>query len=166
MNEGIPKGKTLLYYIQPGVEGYIFGMQTLYSNLGNGANCVFITVTRDPRDVRETFEEFGWNLDEYKDNFAIVDAYSGLMGLQSREKYVVEDPTDITSFNKVMEEVTGKGGSRNIVFGSLSAIMDMCGEQETLEHVKKWNKYATLHDSAAVYTFTAWPYSKSTLDKV
>ena len=166
LNEGIPKGKTLLYYIQPGVEGSIFGMQTLYNNLENGAKCVFITATRDPGDVREAFEEFGWDLDKYKDSFAIVDAFSGLVGLQSKEKYVVENPTDITSFDKVMGEVTEEGGSHNIVFGSLSAIMDMCGEQETLEYVEKWNKYTTLHDGAAVYNFTAWPYSKSTLNKV
>ncbi|MCZ7397132.1 MAG: hypothetical protein O8C59_01305 [Candidatus Methanoperedens sp.] len=30
---GIPKGKSLIYYIQPGVEGEIFGMQTVYNTL-------------------------------------------------------------------------------------------------------------------------------------
>jgi len=163
---GIPNGKTLLYYVHPGVEGEIFAMQTIYTNLENGNNCVFIASTRNPRDARERFKEFGWGLDKYKDNFAIIDAYSGLIGLESEEKYVVEDPTDITSFNEVIEKVIEECGKGSIIFGSISAIMDMCGEQETLEYVEKWNKYTMLHDGVGVYNFTAWPYSEDTLNKV
>lgn len=166
MNGGIPNGKTLLYYVQPGVDGEVFAMQTIYNNLERGTKCVFIASTVNPGDVREKFKEFGWDLDNYKDNFAIVDAYSRLIGLESEEKYVVEDPTDITSFNKVIEEVIEECGKGSIIFSPLSTIMDMCGEQETLEYVEKWNKYTMLHDSVSVYTFTTWPYSEDTLNKI
>jgi hypothetical protein len=163
---GVPKGKTLLYYSHPGIEGEVFGMQTLYNSLENGNKCVFITSTIAPEHIRENFMEFGWDLSKHEDNFAILDGYSRLMGGESEEKYVVEDPTDINSFNKAIEKVIDEWSNSNIVFGSLSAIMDMCGEQETLEYIEKWNKYIMLHDSVGVYNFTAWPYSEDTLKRI
>jgi len=50
---GIPNGKTLLYYIEPGVEGDVFGMQTLYHNLQKGYKGLFITSTTAPDILRE-----------------------------------------------------------------------------------------------------------------
>jgi small GTP-binding protein len=166
LNGGIPTGKTLLYYNYPGVEGEVFGMQTLYNNLENGDKCVLIISTMAPEHIRENFMEFGWDLSKYEDNFAILDGYSRLVGVQSKEKYIVEDPTDINSFNTAVETVIEEWSGASIVFGSLSAIMDMCGEQETMEYIEKWNKYIMLHDSVGVYNFTAWPYSGGTLKRI
>gem|GEM_PF-5732986 len=36
---GIPGGKSIIYYTQPGVEGEVFGMQTAYNALKNGGTC-------------------------------------------------------------------------------------------------------------------------------
>jgi small GTP-binding protein len=44
--------------------------------------------------------------------------------------------------------------------------MDLCGEKETIEAVKNWNKLAMLYDHVLVYNFTAWPYSDQTLELI
>ncbi|MBU4491986.1 MAG: GTP-binding protein, partial [Euryarchaeota archaeon] len=53
-----------------------------------------------------------------------------------------------------------------VVFGSLSTIMDLCGEKETIEAVKTWNKMAVVYEHVIIYNFTAWPYSQETLRSI
>jgi len=161
---GIPEGKSLVYYIYPGVEGNVFGMQTMYHTVSNGRYGVYVASSTDPRMIREQFDEFGWNTDECGDRFIIVDAFSGLIGADSRERYVVSDPEDVNDLTQcikqAMEDLDGPGV---VVFESLSTIMDLCGESETLDAIEEWNQYAMLYDHAMVYNFTAWPYSEDTL---
>ncbi len=102
---GIPNGKSLVYYIHPGVEGNVFGMQTLYHNLAKGSKCVFIASSSDPLMIKDTFKEFGWNLDAHNENPIVVDAHSGLVGAPSNERYDVVDQESIDSLNESIEKV-------------------------------------------------------------
>ena len=163
---GLPVGKSLLYYIHPGVEGDIFGMQTLYTNLRKGYKGICITATASPETLRERFREYDFDLEKYEENFEIIDAYSALIGADSSEKYVVDNPEDITNIDKVITEAIEDSSGGLIIHGSLSNIMDMCGEEETLEYVEGWNKSMLLYDGVGIYNFTAWPYSEETLSKV
>ncbi len=163
---GIPKGKSLVYYIQPGVEGEIFGMQTVYNTLKNGGTCVFVVSSTIPDIIKGQFKEFGWDIHSYSERFFCVDAYNPLIGAPSKEKYVVPNPDRIEEFNKVITDVIKELPPSTIVFGSLSTIIDLCGEKETLEAVKNWNKLAMLYDHVMVYNFTAWPYSEETLNAI
>ena len=163
---GLPVGKSLLYYIHPGVEGDIFGMQTLYTNLQKGYKCVCITATASPDTLRERYREYDFNLEKYDDNFDIIDAYSALIGADSSEKYIVKNPEDIKNIDKVINEAIEDSRGGLIVHGSLSNIMDMCGEEETLQYIDGWNKNMLLYDSVGIYNFTAWPYSDDTIKKV
>ncbi len=166
LSGGIPQGKTICYYIQPGVDGDVFGMQTLINNLDNGGKGIFITSTMDPHVIREYFEEYGWDLGQYGDRFMILDAYSGLMGIASEEKYVVEDPSSIESFDKTIKQVMQECSGGGVVFGSLSTIMDICGEEKALEYIEQWNRQVIVNDIVGIYNFTAWPYSDEVLRKV
>jgi small GTP-binding protein len=163
---GIPKGKSLVYYIQPGVEGEVFGMQTVYTTLKTGGTCAFVVSSTIPDIIRGQFKEFGWDFNQYKDNFFFVDAYNPLIGAPSKEKYVISNPDNIENFNKVIMDVIKELPPSTIVFGSLSTVMDLCGEKETIEAVRGWNKMAMLYDHVMVYNFTAWPYSQETLDLI
>ncbi len=157
---GIPEGKSLMYLIQPEVEGEIFGMQSLYHNLKNGKKAVLITTRSDPEIVKENFKEYGWDLSKYMDNFAIVDAYSSLMGCKSSAPYVIEEPSDIVSYDDIIEEILEESGT-TVTLGSLSSILDLCGE-EAASHIKKWNELFAEHESVGIYNFTNWPYSEET----
>jgi len=162
----IPKGKSLVYYSQPGVEGEIFGMQTIYSNLKNGGTCVFVVSSTIPEIIRSQFKELGWDIEQFNDRLYFVDTYDPLIGAPTKEKYVVSIPDNIENFSKVIIDIIKELPPSTIVFGSLSTIMDMCGEKETLEAVRIWNKMAMLYDHVIVYNFTAWPYSQETLDLI
>jgi len=163
---GIPNGKTLLYYIEPGVEGDVFGMQTLYHNLQKGYKGLFITSTTAPDILRESFKELGFDMSQFEDRFAIIDAYSSIIGAASNERYVVEDPSDPSQIDEVISKAIEEFSGGTITFGSVSTIIDMVGEEKALEYIKKWNKYALVYDTVGIYNFTAWPYSPETLDRI
>ncbi len=166
LNGGIPKGKSLVYYNQPGVEGEIFGLQTIYNTVKNGGVGVFVASSTMPDITRGQFKEMGWDIDQFKNKLFFVDAYNPLIGAPSNERYVVSNPDNIESFNKVIENVMKELPPSAIVFGSLSTIMDLCGEKETIEAVKAWNKIGMLYEHVMIYNFTAWPYSQETLNAI
>lgn len=163
---GIPKGKSLAYYIQPGVDGEIFALQTVYNSLKSGRTCVFVVASTIPDITRGMFNEFGWDIAPYRDRFFFVDTYNPLIGAPSNEKYVVSNPDDINNLSKTIVDVLKELPPSTIVFGSLSTIMDLCGEKETIEAIKTWNKIAMVYDHVIIYNFTAWPYSEKTLDLI
>lgn len=166
LDGGIPKGKSLVYYNQPGIEGEVFGLQTIYSTLKSGGTGVFIVSSTMPDIVKGQFTEFGWDIAPFKDRLFFVDAYSPLIGAPSKERYVVSQPDNINDFSKTITDVMKELPPSTIVFGSLSTIMDLCGEKETIEAVKEWNKMAMLYDHVVVYNFTALPYSQETLNLI
>lgn len=163
---GIPRGKSLVYYSQPGVEGEVFGMQTVYNSLRNGGTCLFVVSSTIPDIARGQFKEFGWDITEFNGRLFFVDAYDPLIGAPSKEKYIVQNPDDIENFSRVITDAMKQLPPSTIVFGSLSTIMDLCGERETIEAVKTWNKIAMLHDHVIIYNFTVWPYSFETLNLI
>jgi len=163
---GFPRGKSLVYYIQPGVEGEIFGLQMIYESLRNGGTCVFVTSCTSPAVVRNQFKDVGCDVDSFKERFFFVDAYSRLIGAYSKEKYVVSNPENIEDYNRSITELLIELLPSTILFGSLSTIMDLCGEKETIDAVRTWNGIAKLHNHDIIYNFTAWPYSRETLNSV
>jgi small GTP-binding protein len=163
---GIPKGKSLVYYSQPGVEGEIFGLQTVHGTLKKGGTCVFVVSSTMPDIIKDQFKEFGWDINSFKDKLFFVDSYNPLIGAPSNEKYVVSNPDKIEYFNKTITDIIKELPPSTIVFGSLSTIMDLCGENETIEAIRNWNKLAMLYNHVLVYNFTAWPYSEQTLNLI
>jgi len=163
---GIPKGKSLVYYSQPGVEGEIFGLQTVHGTLKKGGTCVFVVSSTMPNIIKDQFKEFGWDMNSFKDKLFFVDSYNPLIGAPTNEKYVVSNPDDIECFNKTIIDIIKELPPSTIVFGSLSTIMDLCGENETIDAVRNWNKLAMLYNHVLVYNFTAWPYSDRTLNLI
>lgn len=162
--KGIPEGKSLLFYIEPGVEESNIGIHVLHHNLERGLYGIYISSETSPRNIERIFDEFNWNFKKY-DKLIIIDGYSPLIGAPAYGKYVVEEPHDIESYVDLMfqifEEIDGKG---IIVFDSLSNIMDLCGEREALEGIERINK--KMRKFASVYNFIAWPYKESILYKI
>src|SRR3989304_6466155 len=117
---GIPRGKSLVYYSQPGVEGEIFGLQTVYSALKNGGTCVFVVSSTIPDIIKSQFKEFGWDVDSFKNKLYFVDSYNPLIGAPSHEKYVVSNPDKIEYFHKTIMDIMKELPPSTIVFGSLS----------------------------------------------
>ncbi len=164
LDGGIPKGKSLIYFNHPGVEGDVFGMQTLYHNLEKGGTCVYVTSSSSPETMKDQVKEFGWNIQQFDDRLLIIDGFSSLIGGLSTENYVVSNPESIDSMTEMIDRAMKDVPKGSIImFGSLSSIMDMCGEENTLNAVKMWNRMAMIREHVIIYNFTAWPYEESTL---
>jgi len=161
---GIPKGKTIMYLIQPEVEGEIFGMQTLYKNLEEGRKGVFITTKSDPQIIKENFEKYGWDISKYGDKLIFVDAYSSLIGSESDAQYLIKNPNDINSYDCIIKEIVEESEAI-VTFGSLSSIIDLCGD-DAIKHVEEWNKMFNANNAIGVYNFTNWPYSEEVKTKL
>jgi KaiC/GvpD/RAD55 family RecA-like ATPase len=159
----IPKGKSLVYYTQPGVDGKFFGIRKMYKALKSGGTCIFIASHSRSNHIKSQLREMGLDVDTFKNKFFFVDVYSPLIVTPSKEKYVVLNPDNINDLSKVVMDLLKELPPSTVVFESLSTIMDLCGEDETVEAVKKWNKTARLFNHIIVYNFTAWPYSQKTL---
>ncbi|MEE8168828.1 MAG: RAD55 family ATPase [Candidatus Hydrothermarchaeales archaeon] len=161
---GVPTGRTLCYYIEPGAAGEVFGMQTLASALKEGREGIFVSTHMEPNIVREQFKEYGWGFEGYGDRFFILDAYSGLMGLKSDEGYLVENPNDIDSINDTITQAIEDLSPGGVIYASLSQIMDFTGA-DIEKYVSEWNKRIMHKNAVGVYNFTAWPYPKEILAK-
>ncbi len=163
---GIPEGKSLAYYVQPGVDGEIFGLQIVYNTLKNGCTCVIVASSMSPDNIRNMIGGCSTYCDVNMDYLLFVDSYNPLIGNPSREKYVISDPYNIKEFNNTVINILKEFPPSIIVFGSLSTIMDLCGEKKTINAVKTWNNLAKLYGHILVYNFTAWPYSQETIDLI
>ncbi len=157
----VPSGKVITYYVDPEVEGDVFVMQTTHKNLEDGYKCCFVTTSMSPMTARNRFKEFGFNVDI--ENFSIADAYSGIVGDVSNERYFIKDPSNIDELSEVIERVIEENDL--IAICSLSTMIDMCGE-EILEKFKDWKSLATANESVIVSQFIAWPYEKRIIDTV
>lgn len=167
LSGGIPKGKSLIYLNYPGVEGDVFGMQTLYHCLTTGNNCIYVSSSSHPNMLIDQFSEFGWPIENYKEKLSVIDAYSSLVGDISSEKFIVPDPEDVNSITEVIDHVIKEVPEGSVfIFSSLSTIMDLCGEDNTINAVQSWNKTAKRNRIISIYNFTAWPYTESTLVQI
>ncbi len=153
----IPSGKVVTYYVDPEVEGEVFLMQTLHEN-SKRCKCVLVTTSMSPMVVRNRFKEFGWDV-----NFPIVDAYSGLVGDISDEKYFVKDPSNAEELNKAIENAIEENDL--VAINSLSTMIDLCGE-EIVKYFKSWRDLAIVNDSILVINFVAWPYDERVINTV
>lgn len=163
---GIPAGKSLLYLIEPGVIGDVFGMQTFASNLEQGMKGIYLTTTAPPNTVKKEFLEYGWDVERFE-NLIFIDGYSNLVGLRPESEYHVEDPENIECYKRVLEKACDDLGDGSIItFGSLSSVMDLCGERKTLEFIEYLTKRIMLKDDYGVFNFTRWPYESFVFDKL
>ncbi|RUM33504.1 MAG: GTP-binding protein [Archaeoglobus sp.] len=152
MIEEIPEGKVLTYWIDPEVEGNVFAMQTLFTNLERDCRCAYVTLTYSPEVVVSEFNEFGWDVENYK-NFNIVDLHSAYVGLPSNCKYSA-DPTNVDEVNDVLMKVIE---NCDLVVVPVSSIIDVCGES-SIECIGEWCDFIRDKSSRLVFTFVSWPY--------
>ncbi|HHO56973.1 MAG TPA: hypothetical protein ENJ70_00285, partial [Thermoplasmatales archaeon] len=165
--EGIPPGKSLVFSVEPGVEESDVGIHVLHHNLEKGKKGIYVVSESSPKNVVRKFADFNWDVKRYE-NLTIVDGYSSLVGAPTEEKYVVEEPHDIRSYEDALLEILEKNGGQEgvIVFDSLSNLLDMCGEREALEGIERINKDAGSFGFATIYNFIAWPYKEALLYRI
>jgi KaiC/GvpD/RAD55 family RecA-like ATPase len=168
---GLAENKSFLFYSSPCVESLVFVYKMIYTRLQDGDRIIYFVNTRKPDTIRFTMKNYGWDIDEFEKSghFVFLDAYSALIGLESREKYNVKD---VANFHKVRDEMAKVikdigGEDKVIVFDSLSNLIDLCGDpgsvllclKECLPNILKCK-------ATAVFLFTAWDYGSDMVSNI
>ena len=160
---GIPEGKSVLFQIEPGMKETDIGFHIMKANIDK-FKAIYISSKSSPKNVYKSFEEFGFFKSK---NFILIDGYSSLIGAPSDEKYIVEEPHDIRSYEDIISEIMYEINEKMIiVFDSISNIMDLCKENKALEGIERINKEIEKKNSFAIYNFISWPYKEGVLYKL
>ncbi len=168
---GIAQNKSILFYSTPGVENIPFALQLLYNRLQQGDHVLYLVNNKKPGVVRFMLEDYGWDISKFEKNkqFAFFDAYSGLLGLKSAERFSIKNITDVEEIKKELTKALKELKNKNtiVIFDSLSNLLDLCGMSisisaglnKCLPDMRKLN-------ATPVFLFTEWAYSKHTLDQI
>jgi len=165
---GIPEGKNLVYFSYPEVEGSVFGVQTLYHSLKTSGRGILVLTSSTPRAMFDHYREFGWNFYAHMgESFIVIDGYSSLVGLRSEGARSVDEPQSIEAYTSmIMEAMDELKGPSLVLIDTLSTLMDMFGEEETVEAVMGWCEHAKENRHVLVCNFTAWPYPDEILEDI
>jgi len=150
LNGGIPATLTVLVLNDPENDSSIFCQQLCWSGLLNDEVCVYITYDHHPDVIRRNMLRFGWNVAPYerKEDFIIVDCYSGRLGERGTEKYWLEKPFDglalLEMFRKLERKIRFEKAGRpvRVVLDSFSPLAQVIGFTDTAKIVLKLQSLA------------------------
>jgi len=172
LGEGIEKGSSVLLSANPFVDATPILQEWLHNCLARGDRGIYFVNNRPPDVVMKEMESYGWPVEPFKENEALVfvDAYSGILKTKSKETFFVEDPVDTGQISEAVFKAIGETADGNVTlfFDSLNTLIDQCGTG-ILNGVKDWSKFCTAHDVSSVYAFTEWGYTQeitATLEKI
>jgi len=168
---GIQNNASILFYSTPGVENLPFAYQFLYNRLEEGDHVLYFVNNKKPDTVRLMMKSYDWDISEFEKNkqFAFFDAYSGLFGLKSNERFSVGD---VKSIEKVKEELVKalkelKNKNTILIFDSLSHILDSGGDpSDVLYYLKKCMPELQKFNTTPIFLFTAWAYDAIVLSQI
>ncbi|MCJ7450239.1 MAG: RAD55 family ATPase [Candidatus Nanohaloarchaeota archaeon QJJ-9] len=125
LDGGLPKGSTVFLIGEPGTGKSTFINQFMEEGLSNSERGLYITFDNAPEEVMESANNFGWDFEEHKDNFAFLDAYSWKLGKEVDSEYAIQGPSDLNAFNMTLTDaLRGIGeGEKRIVADSISTMV-------------------------------------------
>ncbi len=159
MGGGIEKGASILFSCIPGVQGEPLVEHLLYTRLNVGDKCTYLVNNKKPSDVKRSMKDLGWDIESLEKKLSFIDSYSGFMGIQGEEKYMISDPSNLEDLDSMLMELFSKIKNQVFIFDSLSTLIDVHGNpKEIQEKLIKWVLLCKKRDITSVYLFTRWPY--------
>jgi KaiC/GvpD/RAD55 family RecA-like ATPase/PKD repeat protein len=91
---GIPDAYSVMITGDAGSGKSVLGQQLTHEYLKQRKSCVYVTYDIFPSELRQNMKSFNWNPSPYeqKGTFILIDCYSSTAGLDSKEKYHVDQP--------------------------------------------------------------------------
>lgn len=171
LNGGIAKNKSILFYSTPGVENLPFAYQLLYNRLQHGDHVLYFVNNKKPEAVRFMLKNYDWDISKFEKNkqFAFLDAYSGLLGLKSKERFSVKNVADIGEIKEELLKAlnTSKKRRTTLIFDSFSNLIDLNGNpKDVLKCLKECGPHLKKLNTTPVFLFTEWAYSKDLLNQI
>jgi len=157
---GFERGSSILLRSSPFVAATPLAQEWLFNRLRQGDKGLYFVNNKSPEIILEEMRSFGWPVHTYKEDGTLhfIDAYSGILGLESAETFYVKNPSDVDEVNKVVLSAFVKKGKGTLaLFDSLNTMIDQYGEA-ALSNVEQWQRYGTVYDISSVYIYTEWGY--------
>jgi len=169
LNGGLKPYTITILWAYPGIENAPFAYQSLMERLESGDTCVYINQSKMSSAVEDEIEHYGWGIKSYKENekFFFLDAYSGLITVESEERFSVRNSRDPKEITKALDKVldaTGPGHTL-VIYDSLSIMIDHCGDA-SIDELIEWKKIFEKKNATGVFLFTEWPYDEKVLNKL
>lgn len=122
---GLPERSFVVLVGGTGTGKSIFAQQFLVEGLKSGEGAVYVSVDEVPAQLRKNIEAFGWKISEFeeKKKFAVVDAFTSTIGkVKEREKYAIQDISDLNEFLEVLASAIRDVGGKRVVIDSVNPI--------------------------------------------
>jgi len=117
---GIPESTAILVKGPPGAGKTIFCNQFIYSGIKNKESALYITFYAPPEEIKEKMKKLFGTFDEKLIIF--VDVYSWKTGCISRNKYIVEQPSDLNELNIKITEAIMENKNKNIKRATIDSL--------------------------------------------
>lgn len=131
---GVPAGQSLVYLNEPAVDSKVFLYQSFFSALREGLTGIFLTNVKPPNRIRQDFARYGLELDEFGDQLAFIDSYSGLIGTVTDARYVVDNPHEMDSVLATLTTALDENDHAVLGINSLSTVVNYVGEEAFVAH--------------------------------
>ncbi|MCD6537125.1 GTP-binding protein [Candidatus Bathyarchaeota archaeon] len=157
---GFERGSSILLRSSPFVDATPIAQEWLYNRLREGDRGLYLVNNRPPDVVLEEMRSYGWPVKSYREGgrFVFIDAYSGVIGMESSETFKVENPMEFEDLNNVLSKsLKSAVGKAIFLFDSLNIFIDQFGARG-ISAIKEWNKYSLVKDISSIYIYTEWGY--------
>ena len=130
--EGQVPAQSFLLIGQSGIGKTIFCKQFIYNGLLNGESCIYLSTDESPEDIENSMKNFGFNLScNLNDcSFKIIDCYSWKLGAKSTSEFAVQNPTDLVSISKKIEEAWKDLGKIRLVLDSITGLISLSNHHQ------------------------------------
>ena len=154
---GIPDAYSVMIIGDAGSGKSVLSQQLAYEYLKQGKSCVYVTYDIFPSEVRQNLKSFNWNASRYekKGTFILVDCYSSIAGLDSEEKYHIEQPFALSdlgiTMSTAMDEIKHK--STRMFLDSTTPLFARVDASKVTEFLQ--DRSARIKGDKGVLLFTA-----------
>ena len=154
---GIPDAYSVMIIGDAGSGKSVLSQQLAYEHLKQGKSCVYVTYDIFPSEVRQNLKSFNWNASRYekKGTFILVDCYSSIAGLDSEEKYHIEQPFALSdlgiTMSTAMDEIKHK--STRMFLDSTTPLFARVDASKVTEFLQ--DRSARIKGDKGVLLFTA-----------
>ncbi len=153
---GIPDAYSVMIIGDAGSGKSVLSQQLAYEHLKQGKSCVYVTYDIFPSEVRQNLKSFNWNASRYekKGTFILVDCYSSIAGLDSEEKYHIEQPFALSdlgiTISTAMDEIKHK--STRMFLDSTTPLFARVDASKVTEFLQ--DRSARIKGDKGVFLFT------------
>ncbi len=126
LSGGFPHNSSILVVGPPGVGKSTFLNQFMYTGLDTEEEKgVYLTLDESPDEIRDNAGYFGWDFDEFGDDFVFIDGYSWREGEDVDTRFAIKGPSDLNQMNMTLADALSEVGSGNkrMVLDSVSTLV-------------------------------------------